>query len=151
MRLTVGGIFVYSGTALMLFVQSVRLVLTERLWVEGVSVAPVCLVVVTAAAALLFGTGALFRQPLIEGAGDLARESLAEPSEPGRGVGPWFNSMGWAAVIALTAVGMAIALMTSYDEVIGLWLTGPAVFVPFWVRKLEESYRDGVDEARRGR
>jgi hypothetical protein len=132
MRLTVGGVLVYAGTALLLVVQAVRLVLLDELWTEGASVASVGLVVLTAAAALLFGAGAVSRQPLIEGEG------------------PWFASVGWAVVIALTAVGMAIALMTSVDEIAGLWVTGPAVFVPFWVRKLEESYREGVDEARQG-
>jgi hypothetical protein len=132
MRLTMGGVFVYAGTALLLVVQAVRLVLLEALWADGGSVASVSLVVLTVATALLFGAGAVTRQPLIEGEG------------------PWFASVGWAVVIALTAVGIGIALMTSIDENTALWVTGPAVFVPFWVRKLEESYREGVDEASRG-
>ncbi len=131
MRLTVGGVFVYAGTSLLLVVQAVRLVLMDEPWAEGVSVAPVSLVVMTAAAALLFGAGAVTRWPLI--ADD----------------GPWISTMGWAVLIALTAIAFAISALLPPAAGDASWVALPAVFVPFWVRRLEESYREGVDEARR--
>jgi hypothetical protein len=133
MRLTVGGVFVYAGTSLLLFVQAVRLGLMKGLWADGVSVAPVSLVVVTAASALLFGAGAVVRRPLI--ADD----------------GPLISTMGWAVLIALTAIAFAISALLPPAPGNASWVVLPAVFVPFWVRRLEESYREGVDEARRGR
>ncbi|TDU88630.1 hypothetical protein EV138_2176 [Kribbella voronezhensis] len=131
MRLTVGGVLVYAGMALLLVVQTVRLVTMDRLWVDGVSVAPAGLVVVAAAAALLFLTAVVTRQPLVEGDG------------------PWFITMGWLLLIALTALSFVISLSSSLTSEEAVWVTGPAVFVPFWVRKLEESYREGVEEAQR--
>ncbi|MEU0093629.1 hypothetical protein [Kribbella sp. NPDC006257] len=130
MKLTVGGVFVYAGTSVLLVVQTVRLVLLKELWAGGVSLAPVTLVVVTAVAALLYLIAVLIRQPLVEGDG------------------PWFITMGWAVLIALTALSFVIAMVSSPASDEALWVTGPAVFVPFWVRKLEESYREGVDEGR---
>jgi uncharacterized membrane protein YccC len=55
--------------------------------------------------------------------------------------------MGWAVLVALTALSFVISMLSSQEAG---WVIGPAVFVPFWVRRLEESYREGVDEARRG-
>jgi hypothetical protein len=133
MRLTWGGVLVYAGIAVVLVVQTVRLILMDRLWGDGIAFAPVCLVAVVAATALLFLVAVVIRQPLIEGDG------------------PWFITMGWAVVIALTVVGLAITTMASLDQYAGLWVTGAAVFVPFWVRKLEESYLEGVEEGRRER
>jgi hypothetical protein len=130
MRLTAGGVFVYAGTSLLLFVQAVRLVLSKELWAEGISIAPVALVVVTAVAALLYLIAVLMRQPLVEGDG------------------PWFITMGWAILIVLTALAFVISMLSSGPDE-ATWVVGPAVFVPFWVRRLEESYREGVDEARR--
>ena len=88
---------------------------------------------VVAATALLFLFALVVRQPLIEGDG------------------PWFITMGWAVVIALTVVSVVISMLSSPASDEAIWVTGPAVFVPFWVRKLEESYREGVEEARRDR
>ncbi|WP_112246433.1 hypothetical protein [Kribbella monticola] len=133
MRLTVGGVLVYAGMALLLVIQTARLVTMDQLWTDGVSVASVGLVAVSAAAALLFLTAVVTRQPLIEGDG------------------PWFITMGWALLIALTALSFVISLSSSLASDEAVWVTIPAVFVPFWVRKLEESYREGVDEARRER
>jgi cbb3-type cytochrome oxidase subunit 1 len=133
MRLTWGGVLVYAGIAVVLLVQTVRLILMDRLWADGIAFAPVCLVAVVAATALLFLVAVVTRQPLIEGDG------------------PWFITMGWAVVIVLTVLGLVISTMSSLDQDAGLWVTGPAVFVPFWVRKLEESYREGVEEGRRER
>jgi hypothetical protein len=133
MRLTWGGVLVYAGTALLLVVQTVRLVLMDRLWAGGIAFTSVCLVAVVAATALLFLFALVVRQPLIEGDG------------------PWFITMGWAVVIALTVVSFVISMLSSPASDEAIWVTGSAVFVPFWVRKLEESYRDGVEEARRER
>ena len=133
MRLKWGGVLVYAGIAVGLAVQTVRLVLMDRLWADGIAFAPACLVAVVAATALLFGVAAVTRQPLIDGDG------------------PWFSTIGWLVVAVLTIVGLAITTMASLDQYAGLWVTGAAVFVPHWVRKLEESYRDGVEEGRRER
>ncbi|QNE20836.1 hypothetical protein F1D05_26630 [Kribbella qitaiheensis] len=133
MRLTVGGVLVYAGIVVLLVVQTVRLIQMDQLWADGIAFTPVCLVAVVAATALMFLVGAVARQPLIDGDG------------------PWFSTLGWAVVIGLTGVGMAITALASYGNEAGVWVTGPAVFVPFWVRKLEESYREGVEEGLRER
>jgi len=133
MRLTWGGVLVYAGIAVLLGVQTVRLILMDRLWSAGVDFLSICLVAVVAATALLFVYAAVVRQPLIEGDG------------------PWVITMGWAVVIALTVISFVISILSAPASDEAIWVTGPAVFVPFWVRKLEESYRDGVEEARRER
>jgi hypothetical protein len=133
MRLTWGGVLVYAGIAVLLVVQTVRLILMDRLWSAGVDFLSICLVAVVAATALLFVYAAVVRQPLIEGDG------------------PWVITMGWALVIALTVISFVISMLSAPASDEAIWVTGPAVFVPFWVRQLEESYRDGVEEARRER
>jgi hypothetical protein len=134
MRLTWGGVLVYAGTALTLVVQAVRLVMMDGIWGDGIAFAPAGLVAVAAASALLFGVGAVIRRPLI--ADD----------------GPWISTMGWAVLIALGAVCFVLSMLSTSPASEGaIWVTVPAVFVPFWVRKLEESYREGVEEGRRER
>ena len=132
MRLTWGGVLVYAGPAVMLVVQTVRLAMMDGAWGDGIAFAPVGLVAVAAASALLFGVAAVIRRPLI--ADD----------------GPWISTMGWAVLIALGAVCFVLSMLSSSPAEDGaIWVTVPAVFVPFWVRKLEESYREGIEEARR--
>jgi len=106
------------------------LAFVERRHLIGAMMAAIALVVVTAAAALLYLIAVVVRQPLVEGDG------------------PWFITMGWVILILLTALSFVISMVWSPASDEAIWVTGPAVFVPFWVRRLEESYREGVDEAR---
>jgi hypothetical protein len=84
---------------------------------------------VDALSGLLFAVGAVTRRGLI--ADD----------------GPWICQNGWLLLAALTAVGSIVAFLSPQD--IPMWPIGPAVFVPHFVRRMQESYYDGIAEAER--
>ena len=86
-------------------------------------------VVVVAASGLLFAVGAVTRRGLI--ADD----------------GPWICRNGWVVLIALTAVACIVTFVSDQD--VPAWPTGPAVFLPHFIRRLQESYHDGVAEGER--
>lgn len=79
--------------------------------------------------ALLFAVGAVTRRGLI--ADD----------------GPWISRNGWFVLVGLTAAGAVVAFLSNQD--ISPWPTGPAVFLPHFVRRMQERYYDGVAEAER--
>jgi hypothetical protein len=85
--------------------------------------------VLYALAALLFAIGAVTRRGL-----------LADD-------GPWICRNGWLVLVGLTAVGAIVAFLS--DQGLSPWPTGPAVFVPHFVRRMQEKYYDGVAEAER--
>ena len=62
--------------------------------------------------------------------------------------GPWICQYGWLVVIALTAAAFVISLLSD-QEGFPVWPTGSAVFVPHWIRRMQESYHDGVADAER--
>jgi hypothetical protein len=80
-------------------------------------------------AALLFAIGAVTRRGL-----------LADD-------GPWICRKGWLVLVGLTAAGALVAFLS--DQGITPWPTGPAVFVPHFVRRMQEKYYEGVAEAER--
>jgi len=85
------------------------------------------LVAVVAASAVLLAVGAATRRGLIA-------------SE-----GPWICRNGWAVLVGLTVVGFVLTLRTNAELP---WLpTIPAIFVPHWIRRLQESYWEGRVEA----
>jgi hypothetical protein len=86
-------------------------------------------VIVDALSGLLFAIGAVTRRGLI--ADD----------------GPWICRNGWLVLVAATAVGCIIAFLSAQE--LSPWPTGPAVFVPHWIRRMQESYYDGAAEAER--
>jgi hypothetical protein len=79
-----------------------------------------------ALAALLFAIGAVTRRGL-----------LADD-------GPWICRSGWLVLVGLTVAGAIVAFLS---DTAPLWPMGPAVFVPHFVRKMQESYHAGVAEA----
>ncbi|MGY4765368.1 hypothetical protein ACXC9Q_00465 [Kribbella sp. CWNU-51] len=87
-------------------------------------------VVVLAATALLLAVGAVTRRGLV--ADD----------------GPWICRHGWIVLFGLTAAGWVVAFLGNQD--VPMWPTGPAAFLPHFIRRLQESYYDGVAEAERG-
>lgn len=86
--------------------------------------------IVVAASGALFAIGAATRRGLISDDG------------------PWICRNGWIVLAALTGVvPLAISLLGGQDT--PLWPTGPALFLPHFIRRLQESYYDGVAEAER--
>ncbi|MDX6246849.1 MAG: hypothetical protein QOF10_209 [Kribbellaceae bacterium] len=128
-RLTWGGALAYGVVAASVGVESVRMIRHDAYWTDGRVWAAFCLVATVILTALLTAVAAISRLPLI--ADD----------------GPWLSRNGWMVVIGLTVCSF-LALRGVADQESAVYLTGPAVFLPFWVRRLEESYREGVEEAR---
>jgi hypothetical protein len=85
--------------------------------------------IVDALSGLLFAVGAVTRRGLI--ADD----------------GPWICRNGWLVLAAATVVGFITPLLSIQD--LSPFPIGPAVFWPHWIRKMHESYYDGVAEAER--
>ncbi|HEY3511069.1 hypothetical protein [Kribbella sp. NPDC051137] len=90
-------------------------------WVFG------ALVAVVALSAVFLAVGAVTRRGLI--ADD----------------GPWICRHGWAVLVGVTVLGFVLTLLTDADIP---WLpTSPAVFIPHWIRRLQEKYWEGRVEA----
>lgn len=85
--------------------------------------------VVDGLAGLVFAVGAVTRRGLV--ADD----------------GPWVCRNGWLIVVALTVTGILVTFLS--DAPVSPFPMGPAVFVPHWVRRLQEKYYEGRDEAER--
>ncbi|TDD58282.1 hypothetical protein E1263_19910 [Kribbella antibiotica] len=58
--------------------------------------------------------------------------------------GPWICQNGWIVLIALTVLAFGLALLMDGGQA---WPVGPAVFLPHFVRKLQENYYAGQQEA----
>jgi hypothetical protein len=95
--------------------------------VHGWSVTAIA--VVDGLSALLFVIGAVTRRGLI--ADD----------------GPWICRNGWMVLVGLTAAAALVVFLSDQD--MSPWPTGPAVFLPHFVRKLQENYYAGVADAER--
>lgn len=83
--------------------------------------------VVDALSALLLAVGAVTRRGLV--ADD----------------GPWICRNGWLVLGGLSVAGIVVAALS--DQEMPIWPTGPAVFLPHFVRRMQEKYYDGVAEA----
>jgi hypothetical protein len=59
--------------------------------------------------------------------------------------GPWICRNGWLLLAGLTAAGMIMALLSDQD--ISPFPIGPVVLLPHFVRKLQENYYAGIEEA----
>jgi hypothetical protein len=128
-RLTWGGALAYGVVAASVGVESVRMIRHDAYWTDGRVWAAFCMVATVILTALLTAGAAISRFPLIADGG------------------PWLSRNGWMVVIGLTVCSF-LASRGVADQEFAVYLTGPAVFLPFWVRRLEESYREGVEEAR---
>lgn len=133
-RLTKAGTAAYALVAIVMGVQAALMIRRDNGWdsVHGWVFASLLAVVVLTG--VLLAAGALTRRGLI--ADD----------------GPWIFRNGWIVLVVLLAVNVLVSLLAPADQDGPLvWVTGPAVFLPPFVRRLEESYYDGVAEARAGR
>ncbi|ADB30458.1 hypothetical protein Kfla_1356 [Kribbella flavida DSM 17836] len=135
-RLTRPGMLAYAVVAVLVTAQVIRLLRLDGVWGTGQTWAAATLTGIGLATAGLFATSAITRIPLIE--------SDPPPSGDGR---PLSRCGAWV-VVGLTAVGVVVSAASSLDA-FGLWPNLPAVFAPFWVRRLEAAYWEGVEETRR--
>jgi hypothetical protein len=89
------------------------------------------------AMAVLFGLTAV-----VFGAGAATRRGLAADE------GPWICRNGWILVLGLIAAMFVVSLMSDLDG-IGPFPSPVAVFVPHWIKRLQEKYYEGRAEAER--
>lgn len=61
--------------------------------------------------------------------------------------GPWVCRRGWLVVIGLVAVGSVAAIMSDSEG--SPFPNLLAVFIPHWVKRLQEKYYEGRQEAER--
>lgn len=129
-RLTKAGAAAYALVTIGMGVQAVMMSQHAGKWSEvhgWVFVSLLALVVLTGA---LLAAGALTRRGLIADGG------------------PWLFRNGWLVLVGLTAVNFVVSLAGSGDEGASwAWATGPAVFLPHFVRRLEEAWYAGEAEA----
>ncbi|GAB3824027.1 hypothetical protein [Kribbella italica] len=135
-RLTRPGTLAYAFIAVTLGVQAIHVVRLDGVWGTGQTWVAVTLLAIGLASCALFTASALTRIPLVESAA------------PEPGDGRLLSQFGVWVVIGLTAVGVLVVAVSELDA-FGLWPNLPAVFTPFWVRRLETSYFEGVEETRR--
>ncbi|WP_327640271.1 hypothetical protein OHB24_18405 [Kribbella sp. NBC_00482] len=78
---------------------------------------------------------------LVFGAGAVTRRGLAADE------GPWICRKGWLVVVALTIAGFLTAAVSGFD--MSPLPIGPVVLYPHWVKRLQEKYYEGREEAER--
>jgi hypothetical protein len=135
-RLTRPGALAYAFIAVTLGAQAIHLVRLDGVWGTGQTWVAATLLAIGLVSLLLFAASAVTRIPLVE--------SLA----PEPGDAHLLSRFGVWVVIGLTVVGVLVVTAGDLDA-FGLWPNLPAVFTPFWVRRLETSYFEGVEETRR--
>lgn len=135
-RLTRPGAIAYAFIVVTLGAQAIHLLRLDGVWGADQTWVAVTLLAISLVSGVLFAASALTRIPLVE--------SVA----PEAGDGHLLSRFGVWVVIGLTVVGVLVAAVGDLDT-FGLWPNLPAVFTPFWVRRLETSYFDGVEETRR--
>ena len=59
--------------------------------------------------------------------------------------GPWIFRGGWLLLVGLTAAAAVIAFLS--DQELTPFPMGPVALLPHFVRRMQESYSDGVAEA----
>ncbi|GAB2570473.1 hypothetical protein [Kribbella endophytica] len=135
-RLTRPGALAYAFIAVTLGAQAVHLLRLDGVWGTDQTWVAVTLLAISLVSGVLFAASALTRTPLVESAA------------PDAGDAHLLSRFGAWAVIGLTVVGVLVVTVGDLDA-FGLWPNLPAVFTPFWVRRLETSYFEGVEETRR--
>jgi hypothetical protein len=134
-KLTIFGVAAYGLIALSLVVEAVLMVRHSGPFAELQGWGLAALLVIVVLACLLVTAGAVTRRGLL--AAD----------------GPWIYQNGWGVLIGLTAVNLVLVMLwpEGQPDQAGLtpWATGYAIFLPHFVRRMEEAYYDGVAEAER--
>jgi len=121
------GAAVYALVALALAVSAVLVLRHTGPYAEVHGWPLVATSVVDALSALLFAVGAVTRRGLIADNG------------------PWICRNGWLVLAGVTVAGAIIAFLA--DQEMTPWPTGPAIFLPHFIRRMQESYYQGVAEA----
>ncbi|MEU4608480.1 hypothetical protein AB0F43_36300 [Kribbella sp. NPDC023972] len=123
------GAVVYALIAIAFAIEAVRMLRHDGRWgqVHGWQFTALLIVVVLTAS--LLAVGAVTRRGLA--AGD----------------GPWVCQNGWIVLIAIVACEFVVLMFGS--EEISRWPSPAIVFLPHFIRRLHESYYDGVAEAER--
>jgi hypothetical protein len=121
------GAAVYAVVAILLAVSAVMVLLHVGPYGEARGWPIAATAMVDALSGLLLAIGAVTRRGLV--ADD----------------GPWICRNGWLLLGGLTVAGAGVAALS--NQAIPFWPTGPAVFLPHFVRRLQESYYDGRSEA----
>ncbi|MGW6282511.1 hypothetical protein [Kribbella sp. NPDC055071] len=126
-KLTIAGTAAYALVVGVLGVQGVMIVRRNGQFADVSGWGVGCLLAIVVLSAALIAAGAVTRRGLVA-----------------RG-GPWIFRNGWRVLVGLTAANLLVSLLPSGAGV--AWVAGPAVFLPHFVRKLEDAYYDGVAEA----
>jgi membrane associated rhomboid family serine protease len=135
-RLTRAGTLAYAVVTLLIAAEVVQVVRLDDAWGGGRTWAAAVLVGISLAMSGLFAAATITRVPLIE-SGD------PQPADD-----RLLSRYGAWVVIGLTVLGVVVAAAGSLDA-FDVWPNLPAVFAPFWVRRLEAAYFEGVEETRR--
>ncbi|GAB3934779.1 hypothetical protein GCM10029976_044210 [Kribbella albertanoniae] len=120
------GVAFYALAALLGAWQIVRAVRHEGEWQESHGWVHGAMVAVLVLTVGLLAVGAVTRWGLISDGG------------------PWICENGWIVLIVLAAVAFGLALLQDGGETFPV---GPVVFLPHFIRKLQENYYAGQQEA----
>ena len=127
-KLKLGAVF-YALTAAGLATEAVRMIRHDGQWAPVHGWAFGVLLAVAVLATVVLGIGGATRWGLI------ADE------------GPWICQNGWLVLIGLAAAAFVTLMLTNQDVMV--WPAPTVVFLPHAVRRLQESYYDGVADAER--
>jgi hypothetical protein len=125
-KLTIAGLIAYALVVIVLGVQAVLIVTRSGKFDDIPGWALASLLTIVVLSAVLVGAGAVTRRGLI------ADE------------GPWIFRHGLILLVGLTVANLLVSLLPLDADI--AWVAGPAVFLPHFVRRLEESYYAGVAE-----
>jgi hypothetical protein len=126
-KLTIAGTVAYALMAGVLGVQAVMVVRRNGQFADLSGWGVACLLTIVVLSAALVAAGAVTRRGLIAWNG------------------PWIFRNGWMVLVGLTVTNLLVSLLPLSAGV--AWVAGPAVFLPHFVQRLEDSYYDGVAEA----
>lgn len=129
-KLTKAGTAAYALVVLVLGVQAVLIVRQSGQFADTSGWGRVSLLTIVVLSAALVAAGAVTRRGLIADEGQ------------------WIFRNGWLVLVGLTVANLLVSLLPLDADI--AWVAGPAVFVPHFVRKLEEAYYAGVAEAEQG-
>jgi hypothetical protein len=121
------GAVVYGLVAIALFAGIVLMLRNVGPYADVRGGPRIATVIVVGASGVLLAIGAVTRRGLVSDDG------------------PWICRNGWILLAGVTCGALVVAAVSSQD--VNPFPTGPAVFLPHFIRRLQESYYDGVAEA----